>query len=84
MLASTQNGYALHTVGGLDEMAAEPDHVTHDESELLQAQSLAARGLDDDLAAGLRQRRLGARRARPATCATSATALDSRPPLSGA
>ena len=59
MLASTQNGSALHTVGGLDEMAAEPDHITHDESELLQAQSLAARGLDDDLAAGLRHRRLG-------------------------
>jgi RNA polymerase sigma factor (sigma-70 family) len=40
-------------------MAAESDHITHDESELLQAQSLAARGLDEDLAAGLRHRRLG-------------------------
>src|ERR1700758_4374433 len=59
MLASVQNGSALHTVGGLDEMAAESDHITHDESELLQAQSLAARGLDEDLAAGLRHRRLG-------------------------
>lgn len=59
MLASVQNGSALHTVGGLDEMASESDHITHDESELLQAQSLAARGLDEDLAAGLRHRRLG-------------------------
>jgi RNA polymerase primary sigma factor len=59
MLASVQNGSALHTVGGLDEMASESDHITHDESELLQAQSLAARGLDEDLAAGLRYRQLG-------------------------
>jgi RNA polymerase sigma factor (sigma-70 family) len=59
MLASVQNGSALHTVSGLDEMAAESDHITHDESELLQAQSLAARGLDEDLAAGLRYRQLG-------------------------
>jgi RNA polymerase primary sigma factor len=59
MLASGQNGSALHTVGGLDEMAAGSDYITHDESELLQAQSLAARGLDEDLAAGLRHRRLG-------------------------
>jgi len=59
MLASIQNGSALHTLNELDEMAAESDHITHDESELLQAQSLAARGLDDDLAAGLRHRQLG-------------------------
>src|ERR1700745_1309821 len=59
MLAGIQNGSALHTVGGLDEMAAESDHITHDESELLQAQSLTARGLDEDLAAGLRYRQLG-------------------------
>jgi len=58
-LASIRNGSALHTVGGLDDMASESDHITHDESELLQAQSLAARGLDDDLAAGLRHRQLG-------------------------
>ena len=45
MLASIQNGAALHTVAGLDEMATESDHITHDESELLQAQSLAARGI---------------------------------------
>jgi RNA polymerase sigma factor (sigma-70 family) len=59
MLAGVQNGSVLHTVGGLDEMAAESDQITHDESELLQAQSLTARGLDEDLAAGLRYRQLG-------------------------
>jgi RNA polymerase sigma factor (sigma-70 family) len=59
MLACVQNGFALHTVGGLDEMAAESEHITEEESELLQAQSLAARGLDEDLAVGLRDRRLG-------------------------
>jgi len=59
MFADIQNGSALHTVGRLDEMGAEPDHITHDESELLEAQSLAARGLDEDLAAALRHRRLG-------------------------
>src|SRR5689334_8282318 len=58
MLASVQNGSALHTVDGLDEMAVESDHITHEESELLQAQSLAARGLDEELAAGLRHGRL--------------------------
>jgi RNA polymerase sigma factor (sigma-70 family) len=58
MLATIPDGYALHTLSGLDEMAAESDHIT-DESELLQAQSLAARALDEDLAAGLRHRRLG-------------------------
>jgi len=56
MLASVQNGCALHTVCG---MATDSDHITHDESELLQAQSLAARGLDEELTAGLRHRRLG-------------------------
>src|SRR5690242_9583974 len=59
MLADIQNGSALHTLNEFDEMAAESDHITHDESELLQAQSLAARGLDENLAAVLRHRRLG-------------------------
>src|ERR1700750_1175237 len=59
MLASVQNGSALHTVAGLDEMAAESGHITHEESELLQAQSVVARGLDEELAAGLRHGRLG-------------------------
>jgi RNA polymerase sigma factor (sigma-70 family) len=59
MLASMQDGAALHTVGELDEIAAGSDQITHDESELLQSESSAARALDQDLAAGLRHRRLG-------------------------
>jgi RNA polymerase primary sigma factor len=59
MLVSMQDGAALHTVGDSDEMATESDQITHDESELLQTESLAARGLDEDLAAGLRHRQLG-------------------------
>jgi RNA polymerase sigma factor (sigma-70 family) len=58
MLASMQGGAALHTVGELDEMAAESDQITHDESELLETESLAARGLDQDLVDGLGHRRL--------------------------
>jgi RNA polymerase primary sigma factor len=41
-----------------DQMAALSDQITRDESEALQAQSLAARALDQNLAEGLRQRRL--------------------------
>ena len=59
MLAGTENGAALHTVHELDEMAAESDQISHDESELLQEQSLTARALDQDLADELRHRRLG-------------------------
>jgi RNA polymerase sigma factor (sigma-70 family) len=59
MLAAIENGVALHTVGELDEMAAESDQITHNESELLQTESLAARARVEDLAAGLRHRRLG-------------------------
>jgi RNA polymerase primary sigma factor len=59
MLAAIENETALHTVGELDAMAAESDQITHDESELLETESLAARALDEDLAAGLRHRRLG-------------------------
>ena len=40
-------------------MATDSDQITQDESALLQAQSLAARALDQDLADGLRHRRLG-------------------------
>ncbi len=57
MLASMQDGGSVHTVGELDEMAAESDQITHDESELLQTESLTARARDEDLAAGLRHRR---------------------------
>ena len=58
MLAGLQNG-ALHTVHELDEMATDSDQITHDESELLQAESLSARALDQDLADGLSHRRPG-------------------------
>ncbi len=40
-------------------MTAGADHITHEESERLQSESLAARGLDQSLADGLRRRRLG-------------------------
>jgi len=59
MLNGVENGAAVHTVLEPDEMAAETDHITHDESVLMQAESLAARPLDQDLAAGLRHRRIG-------------------------
>ena len=36
MLAGIESGAALHTLDELDEMAAESDQITHDESELLQ------------------------------------------------
>ncbi len=58
MLAGLQNG-ALHTVHELDEMATDSDQMTHHESELLQAESLSARALDQDLADGLSHRRPG-------------------------
>src|SRR6201989_1018256 len=77
MLASVQNGSALHTVAGLDEMAAESGHITHEESELLQAQSVVARGLDEELAAGLRHGRLGGE----TSSAGYLRDLSERPPL---
>jgi len=45
--------------GGLDEMSAEADQITHEESEGLASESRAARALDQQLARGLRHRRLG-------------------------
>jgi RNA polymerase primary sigma factor len=59
VLASIHNGSALHTLNELEEMIAEPDQITQDESDRLQTESRAARELDGDLAAGLRHRRLG-------------------------
>ncbi|MBV9818976.1 MAG: RNA polymerase sigma factor RpoD/SigA [Solirubrobacterales bacterium] len=59
MLGGVANGAALHMLHDLDEMAAQPDQITHEESELLQAQSLEARELDQDLAVGLAERRPG-------------------------
>jgi RNA polymerase sigma factor (sigma-70 family) len=59
MLAGIQSGTALNTLDECDDMAAGSDQITHDESELLQSESLAARALDQDLADGLRRRRPG-------------------------
>jgi RNA polymerase sigma factor (sigma-70 family) len=59
MLASMQDGVALHTVGEFGEMAADSDQITVEESELLQAESRAARAHDEGLAAGLRHGRPG-------------------------
>jgi RNA polymerase sigma factor (sigma-70 family) len=59
MLSGMNNGAALHTLHEPDEMAAETEQITRDESELLQAESLAARPLDQDLAAELRHGRIG-------------------------
>jgi RNA polymerase sigma factor (sigma-70 family) len=56
MLGSIEHRVALHT---LDEMPAESDQITHDESALLQSESLAARARDRDVADGLRQHRPG-------------------------
>jgi RNA polymerase primary sigma factor len=57
MLADLERSVALHPVNESDEMPAQPDPISLQESELLQAQSQAARGLDRDLADGLRRRR---------------------------
>jgi RNA polymerase primary sigma factor len=58
MLASIEHRVALDTLDS-DEMPARFDEITHDESEVLQAQSLAARARDQTLADGLRHRRPG-------------------------
>jgi RNA polymerase sigma factor (sigma-70 family) len=77
MLADIGDGVALHTSDELDGMAADSDEITHDESELLQAESRAARGLDENLAAGLRHRQLGGE----TTSATYLRDLSERPRL---
>ena len=59
LLDATEGSAALDTLDECDEMAAPSDQITHDETELLQSQSLAARALDQDLADELRRRRLG-------------------------
>ncbi len=58
LLDATEGRAALDTLDECDEMAAPSDQITHDEIELLQSQSLAARALDQDLADELRRRRL--------------------------
>ncbi len=59
MLAGLEGDAGRHTLDDFDQMGAGSDQITHDESELLQSQSRAARALDQDLADGLRRRRLG-------------------------
>ena len=59
LLDATEASAALDTLDECDEMAAPSDQITHDETELLQSQSLTARALDQDLADELRRRRLG-------------------------
>jgi RNA polymerase sigma factor (sigma-70 family) len=59
LLAGIESSTALDTLGECDEMPAGSDQITQDESERLQSESLAARALDQDLADGLRRRRLG-------------------------
>jgi RNA polymerase primary sigma factor len=76
LLVGVGNG-ALHPVGELDEMATDFDQITQDESALLQAQSRAARALDQDLADGLRHRRLGGQ----TSCAAYLHDLSDRPRL---
>jgi RNA polymerase sigma factor (sigma-70 family) len=59
MLAGIDDTLALNTLQELDEMSAESDQITHEESDLLAEQSRAARRLDEGLADDLRHRRLG-------------------------
>jgi RNA polymerase sigma factor (sigma-70 family) len=49
---------ALHLVGGLQEMAADTDQITNEESASLERESQAARRLDQQLAGSLRRGRL--------------------------
>jgi RNA polymerase primary sigma factor len=59
LLLGSEDGHAMDTLEEPDEMTATSDQITHEESELLESESLAARGLDQHLADGLRRRRLG-------------------------
>ena len=59
LLAEVDAGGTLHMVGELEEMAGDTDHITREESERLASESRAARTLDQQLAGGLRHRRLG-------------------------
>jgi RNA polymerase sigma factor (sigma-70 family) len=56
-LAVIDGGEALHTVPEL-EMARDDEHISDEEGWLLQSQSRAARALDEQLAEGMRHRRI--------------------------
>lgn len=59
MLTGAQDRVAHPVIDDVDEMAADVDQITGDESELLQAQSRAARELDQEVATELAHGRLG-------------------------
>jgi RNA polymerase primary sigma factor len=59
LLAAHDAGDALHMVEGLEEMAADTERISDEESHGLQSESRAARALDQRLAGDLRQGRLG-------------------------
>lgn len=58
-LAAIEASGALDLVGGLQEMAAETDRITDEESASLERESQAARALDQQLAGSLDRGRLG-------------------------
>jgi RNA polymerase sigma factor (sigma-70 family) len=58
LLAGMELSGAVHPVE-MDEMPADSEQITHEESELLQSESREARVLDQELAGGLHHRRLG-------------------------
>lgn len=58
LLPAHDAGDALHMVEGLEEMAADTEHISDEESRGLQSESRAARALDQRLAADLRHGQL--------------------------
>jgi RNA polymerase primary sigma factor len=59
LLSGMADGDELDSVAEFDEMGADAEQISHEESEQLQSESRAARALDQHLADGLRHRRLG-------------------------
>jgi RNA polymerase primary sigma factor len=76
LLSDSERGGALHTVAEL-EMVADADHITHDESETIAAESRDARALDRQLASDLRRAAL----AGPTSSAAGLRELGERPRL---
>jgi RNA polymerase primary sigma factor len=59
LLSELDDSAARDAAGRFAEMATESEHVSHEESQGLASESLAARALDQALARDLRHRRLG-------------------------
>jgi RNA polymerase sigma factor (sigma-70 family) len=59
LLAGIDLGGTPHIIGELEEMASDTDSITPEESDGLAGESRAARTLDQQLASGMRHRRLG-------------------------